>query len=1134
MSLSPLNAVPSASLLGPGYGPGVWPLRERLALATALLDVENQQASWPAISRRMARFGTIGRPDDWCSARSCAKQYALLLDSAELTRRQKTPTSAEVSRLHILHNAHTAPVAAGLSVTERLVKCLTAERVEELRHRIRNGQKFYSFLKTKLAELEGGLFDSHLKTLHERLRILPLAGIEVDSSGLPRHSSLPAEDGSTEASSREICPPVTDADLGMDTNSNGTDSRLEEFLSVWEEMDTMYHVPDSTWICPHRSGPKALHGSSSAGLNASNRLTTLLAEASSTFRSASGSKTSMTLASRPGSLLRRSVADSQHATTATTRAAVATRLRYFATGACRARGRRGRPRGRVSLERTSLLHLRRNVSPQQTERGTSSSPSNPPVSCKSSTNSGKSTPSTAAMYSSDTDELELEATAHVKVNDAEMQSMSTTMPVVPSEKDGDRDGTVISGSVGSPYALHSPETMAATSGTNHSETEAPSASIISDDSTNLHSVIVGSNDMLPTIEPPVPMIGFLSSDDQTVGSSPESLNTTLPHSSHTSLFHEVSQNLESLNSHTIDESPKFDVAVSPNSPVSHALQHAPVSGRTDSRSSKRKLDDSDTRSFSSESPKRVDYIPLLSLHPPPTDSDERTVSSDAGDLETTKLEHGEELRKLSDHESVHVNFSCVPELSEDVVESVTIGDASGDSDKKQLVSSEDFPLEFASIANPVDATDQPDITCVGLQSGNEIIEDHSDIPSRPTSPNKEPGDQTVEAFHDSSHEKLTDDHSLPSSRTSPVYKRHINEAGSQQPSTPELLSFDLYPRREVAVSLSPCIDLDYGYSSQITSDIPELFSSHTSTISPDHSTHKRRPQQKRKHLVSKRRTTSDQIPTTVITSSPFVCLPTLNSEELRLLTLAHDRTLTVALESTSLPYTAAYELTSSTEVTTVAESITSSPTSKPVNVASPGSHRDLRLRFTRRGDSLTVVPTVDAQPNGSPSKHTEVPNQTPPFTTPSSNSAEVNPPVIRSDLDWFNWSSDVLLSAKSSLLAFETALPGFKKHPSQYVSAGIETVATALDSVGKQLKTGGITTRPQFVHHILSVLADIGMRNAINTIQYQAAQSVYLGIGRSLHTNLCSSSPLKPVSDCLPKVTEATVSKKPRKRHRPL
>lgn len=137
-----LNPIPSERLLGPGYGPGVWPLRERLALSTALLDVDNKQASWNMISRRLLSFSRLDRPELWCSARSCAKQYALLLESDELCRHEKQALETEQQlQKQKFANDNLVP----LSLTERIVRRLTAERVEELRSNIILGQRYYRY-----------------------------------------------------------------------------------------------------------------------------------------------------------------------------------------------------------------------------------------------------------------------------------------------------------------------------------------------------------------------------------------------------------------------------------------------------------------------------------------------------------------------------------------------------------------------------------------------------------------------------------------------------------------------------------------------------------------------------------------------------------------------------------------------------------------------------------------------------------------------------------------------------------------------------------------------------------------------------------------------------------------------------
>lgn len=136
-----LRPLAGPDLLGPGFGAGVWPLRERLVLASALLDTDNQQLTWPVISRRLSKFtppaGKRGywRPKNWCAARPCAKQYSLLLESAELAKRQQ---QAEQDKLPM-----TTLPSEGMSLAEMLVKRLTVERVEEIRQLIISTQHYH-------------------------------------------------------------------------------------------------------------------------------------------------------------------------------------------------------------------------------------------------------------------------------------------------------------------------------------------------------------------------------------------------------------------------------------------------------------------------------------------------------------------------------------------------------------------------------------------------------------------------------------------------------------------------------------------------------------------------------------------------------------------------------------------------------------------------------------------------------------------------------------------------------------------------------------------------------------------------------------------------------------------------------
>ncbi|KAA3672634.1 uncharacterized protein DEA37_0001439 [Paragonimus westermani] len=411
MHPTPISPVPSEKLLGPGHGPSVWPLRERLALATALLDVDNRQASWQAIAKKLSRFTTFGRPDDWCSARACAKQYALLLDSAELTRRQKIPSDVQASRKHILNATQTAPVSSGLSVTERLVKRLTAERVEELRERIRLGQKYYNFLKTKLSELGAGTYDEHLDKLCSSVGLPP----QIQPDGpIPNSSSFSNKSLELGEHAKSNCQPTSSFSC---LDSEKVSKQIEEFASVWSEMVTVYSVPESTWICHTGPGAGKSMKSIRNSLTGTGRLNTLLTEASATFRSSGGSKTPFTLLGRRN-LLKKNNADNLHATTMTTRIAVATRQRYLANSARNRLGQaasskrqRGRSRKWRTVESEPDTQSAKRVKTVTSMQTFSPSNTNSPTGvCESPSHqvkvhSGASTPSTAAMYSSDTEEL---------------------------------------------------------------------------------------------------------------------------------------------------------------------------------------------------------------------------------------------------------------------------------------------------------------------------------------------------------------------------------------------------------------------------------------------------------------------------------------------------------------------------------------------------------------------------------------------------------------------------------------------------------------------------------------------------------------------------------------------------------
>ncbi|KAK4471474.1 hypothetical protein MN116_004900 [Schistosoma mekongi] len=335
MNKDPLTPVPSERLLGPGYGQGVWPLRERLALATALLDVDNQQGSWAATSRRMMCFSRPGRPSTWCSSKACAKQYALLLDSIELVKRQKIPgCDTQTSQL---------------SLAERVVKRLSAERAEELRSRIRLGQLYYTSLKNVISEVESGIYDNQLMNLLSVINPITdckkksenLDGESIQTTVLvnddPSERQTVVANDITNASQSKHCNRYSDKSTAASDSFDNNQSCTKSFIGLWKEIQEFYHIPDSTWYCApgpinNRISTSAYSGVTSrsrqsAGVGSLNfsRLSTLLAEASSPslkpatqFRNSTNKSSSY----KPG------LHETSH-TTAASRAAEAAKQRYL-------------------------------------------------------------------------------------------------------------------------------------------------------------------------------------------------------------------------------------------------------------------------------------------------------------------------------------------------------------------------------------------------------------------------------------------------------------------------------------------------------------------------------------------------------------------------------------------------------------------------------------------------------------------------------------------------------------------------------------------------------------------------------------------------------------------------------------
>ncbi|KAM7535405.1 hypothetical protein Aperf_G00000101723 [Anoplocephala perfoliata] len=231
---------PSFELLRAGHATGVWPLRERLLLASALLDTDNRQLTWPPISRRLAKFtppASCGytRPPTWCSARACAKQYSLLLDSAEMFRKQQVDVEKSAEEGRVVFQAPGVVAAAtatvGLSLAEFIVKRLTVERVEELRANVADTRKKHSLFKSMLARVENGEMDHCMDELWAEIERQEANKHEAEHQPLITNST---GDDKPPFNSPSTPPPAVSDEVVQFVND----------LNSWQDP---YDVPASVW-----------------------------------------------------------------------------------------------------------------------------------------------------------------------------------------------------------------------------------------------------------------------------------------------------------------------------------------------------------------------------------------------------------------------------------------------------------------------------------------------------------------------------------------------------------------------------------------------------------------------------------------------------------------------------------------------------------------------------------------------------------------------------------------------------------------------------------------------------------------------------------------------------------------------
>ncbi|XP_076301386.1 bromodomain containing 8 [Lasioglossum baleicum] len=113
-----------------------WSTREQLCLASSVLKSGDQ--NWMSVSRSLKAIvekETL-RPPDWFSQKSCASQYAYLLENADTPKRKKRES--------------------GETTGESIVRKLTQERITELGQRLAEQREEYQQLKAEMNMLKTG------------------------------------------------------------------------------------------------------------------------------------------------------------------------------------------------------------------------------------------------------------------------------------------------------------------------------------------------------------------------------------------------------------------------------------------------------------------------------------------------------------------------------------------------------------------------------------------------------------------------------------------------------------------------------------------------------------------------------------------------------------------------------------------------------------------------------------------------------------------------------------------------------------------------------------------------------------------------------------------------------------------
>nr|CAD7193585.1 unnamed protein product [Timema douglasi] len=107
-----------------------------------------------SVSRSLRAFGEPNRPPDWFSQKSCAVQYATLLENVETPKRKKRGEKGEMQ-----------VETPGESIARKL----TQERIEELKRLMHEERTTYLQIKEEMALIKSGQLDDKLGTIWQQI-----------------------------------------------------------------------------------------------------------------------------------------------------------------------------------------------------------------------------------------------------------------------------------------------------------------------------------------------------------------------------------------------------------------------------------------------------------------------------------------------------------------------------------------------------------------------------------------------------------------------------------------------------------------------------------------------------------------------------------------------------------------------------------------------------------------------------------------------------------------------------------------------------------------------------------------------------------------------------------------------------